>query len=367
MYESRIAAGQLMVTATEGFPPEIDALASRSLSQHGFLRAAWYQGGVERVGRTLLIRRSGGGIIAALPTVGFGPVIGRLRKISRAYWPFRAPLIAPDCNPYELAQALDHPALHSLGPVWRLGPARRDDPSVRLLIEAVQLTNWTVLARPAGTSWVIDLDAARTSGYPRASVAKKLRAAWRKLETLGQPRWVQVRGAQWNDGVLEAMGRIEAQSWIARSTDGSGAKFLTAQHRSVWQHVLGDPVLAQNLSATILMLDDRPIAFCFDLDDGPVRYGIAGSYAEEMKRFNVGKLVNYRSMDDAVAAGQSMLDLGAGDSGYKSEMGATEGYDLVDLLFVRHRPAALVMPRVWGEEVVPAPQVELPQRMRAHG
>ena len=86
-----------------------------------------------------------------------------------------------------------------------------------------------------------------------------------------------------------------------------------------------------------------------------------------MKRFNIGKLVNYRSMDDAIAAGQRSLDLGAGDSGYKSEMGATEGYELVDLLFVRHRPAALVMARMWGEEMVPAPQVELPQRMRAHG
>jgi CelD/BcsL family acetyltransferase involved in cellulose biosynthesis len=367
MYESRIAAGQLTVTATEGFPPELDALAGRSLSRHGFLRAAWYQGGAERAGRTLLVRRGGGGIIAALPTTGFGPVIGRLRKVSGAYWPFRAPLIAPDCNPFELAQALEHPGIHRLGPVWRLGPARLDDPSVRLLVAAARLTSWTVLARPAGTSWVVDLAAARAGGYPRASVAKKLRAAWRKLENMGQPRWLEVRGEGWNNGVLEAMGRIEAQSWIARGTDGSGAKFLTAQHRSIWQHVLGDPVLAQSLSATLLLLDERPVAFCFDLDDGPVRYGIAGSYVEDMKRFNVGKLANYRSMDDAIAAGQSVLDLGAGDSGYKSEMGAVEGYDLADLLFVRHRPAAMLMARVWGEELALPPQVELPERMRAHG
>ena len=367
MYESRIAADQLMVTATEGFPPEIDALATRSLSGHGFLRAAWYRGGCERAGRTLLVRRNGGGIIAALPTVGFGPAIGRLRKISGGYWPFRAPLLGTDCSPFELAQALEHPALNSLGPVWRLGPARRDDPSVELLLEAAQLTRWTVLARPAGTSWVIDLAALRARGHPRASVARKLRAAWRKLEGCGQPRWITVRGTGWNAGVLETMGQIEAQSWIARKTDGSGAKFLTPQHRAGWQRVLRDPVLAQHLSATILMLDDRPVSFCFDLDDGPVRYGIAGSYAEDMKRFNVGKLVNYRSLDDAVAAGQSVLDLGAGDSGYKAQMGAIQGYDLVDLLFVRHRAAALVMARMWGEKVVPAPAAERPQRTRAHG
>jgi CelD/BcsL family acetyltransferase involved in cellulose biosynthesis len=367
MYESRIAADQLMVTATEGFPPEIDALATRSLSQHGFLRAAWYQGGAERAGRTLLVRRSGGGIIAALPTVAFGPVIGRLRKISGAYWPFRAPLIANDCSPFELAQALEHRGIRDLGPVWRLGPARLDDPSTRLLVEAAQLAGWSVLARPAGTSWVIDLAAARANGYPRPSVARKLRAAWRKLEALGQPHWIAVRGEQWNYGVLELMGRIEAQSWIARRTDGSGAKFLTAQHRSVWLQMLGDPLLSRSLSAVILMLGDRPVAFCFDLDDGPVRYGIAGSHVEDMKRFNIGKLANYRSMADAIAAGQRVLDLGAGDSGYKAEMGALEGYDLTDLLFVRHRPAALLMARMWGEELALPAQIELPRRMRAHG
>ncbi|MFN3863730.1 MAG: hypothetical protein ACK4RT_05540 [Erythrobacter sp.] len=180
MHESRIAAGQLLVTATQGFPPEIDALAGRSLSRHGFLRAAWYRGGAERSGRTLLIRRGGGGIIAARPTGGLSPV-------------------------------------------------------------------------------------------------------------------------------------------IARTIDGSAARFLTAPHRSASQQVLGD----------------RPIAFCCDLDDGPVRYGIAASHAQDMKRCDMGKPVNIRARDDAIAAS--------------------------------HRPAARVMARVWGEEVLPEPQVELPQRMRARG
>ena len=86
-----------------------------------------------------------------------------------------------------------------------------------LLIAAAQLANWRVLSRPAGTSWVIDLNAARTAGYPRPSVAKKLRAAWRKLEEHGTLRWRYVRGADWNTAALEDMGRIEAQSWIART------------------------------------------------------------------------------------------------------------------------------------------------------
>ena len=356
MYESRIAADQLTVAAVEGFPPEINTLAARNLSGHGFLRAAWYAAGSPHSGRTLLLRRDAdSAVLAAIPTIAFGPVIGRARKVPGSYWPLRSPLFAPDCDVFELAHALDHTAARCLGPVWRVGPVRSDDPGTTLLVAAAQLANWTVLARPAGTSWVIDLNAARTAGYPRASVAKKLRAAWRKLEDHGTPRWRYVRGGDWDTGTLEDLGRIEAQSWIARTTDGSGAKFMTPAQRALWGHALGDPVLATNLAATILMLDDRPIAFSFDLDDGPVQYGIAGSYVEDLKRLNIGKLANYRAMEDAINDGQSIMDMGVGDTGYKEEMGAVEGYDMVDLLFVRSRTAAMMLAQAWGPEAPPAP------------
>jgi len=367
MYESRIAADRLTVAAIAGFPPEIDALAGRNLSGHGFLRAAWYRGSGQQQGRTLLVRRgeaanqssSGGEVIAAIPTVSFGPAAVGARKISGSYWPFRTPLIAPDCSAFELAQALEHPAARSLGPVWRMGPSRMDDPATMLMVAAARLAGWTVLTRPAGTSWMIDLAAARAENWPRASTARKLRSYWRKLEELGTPRWRHVRGDAWDASVLEGLGLIEAQSWIARSTDGSGAKFISSGQRAVWQHALTDPVIAQKLAATILMLDDRPVAFSFDLDDGPVRYGIACSYVEDLKRCNIGKLTNYRALEDAIVDGQTLMDMGVGDSGYKREMGAAEGCHMADLLFVRSRLAARLLANVWGTEITPPTDIAL--------
>lgn len=363
MYESRIAADHLKVAAIAGFPSEIDALADRNLSGHGFLRAAWYRGNGHQPGQTLIIRRGGeldDAVLAAFPTIAFGPAVARARKVAGSYWPFRSPLVAPDCSALELAQALSQStARNRLGPVWRVGPARSDDRTTQLLVEAAQMARWSVLSRPAGTSWVIDLEQARSQTHPSGSVPRKLRAGWRKLEALGTPSWRTIRGDQWDAGVLADLGRIEADSWIARTTDGSGAKFLTPDHRSVWQQALTDPALAQMLCATILMLDDRPIAFSFDLDDGPVRYAIAGSHAEDLKHCYIGKNINYRAMDYAIAAGQSLMDLGAGDSGYKREMGAAPAYDLVDLLFVRNRMAAKVLARVWG--------AALPSQDDAHG
>lgn len=356
MYESRIARGRLTVAAVEGFPPDIDALASRNLAGHGFLRAAWYAASAPERGRTLLLRRDAdGAALAAIPTIAFGPVIGRARKVPGCYWPLRSPLIAPDCDVHELAHGLDHSAARCLGPVWRVGPLRIDDPATRLLVAAAQLANWTVLARGAGTSWVIDLDAARAAGWPRPSTARRLERFGRRLAERGQVEWRHVRGAEWSPGVLEALGGIEAQSWIARTTDGSGAKFMTPAQRALWQHALGDPVIADKLVAAILLLGDRPVAFAFDLVDGERRYGIASSYAEDLKPFNIGKLANYRAMADAMAGGQRVFDMGVGDSGYKREMGAVPGHAMADLLFVRSRSAARVLAPAWGETLPPAP------------
>lgn len=354
MYESRIAAGHPTPSIVAGLAPEIDALAADNLAGHAFLRARWYGAGSPRPLRTLVLRGSDGRPLAAIPTAPFGPGLLGLRKVPGSYWPLRSPLIAPDCTAIELAEGLGSRAARGLGPVWRVGPARRDDAAAALLIAAAQQAGWTVIARPAGTSWVIDLDAARAAGeWPRRSTAKRLARAERRLATLGTVQWRNVRGADWNADVLDELGAVESASWIAAETDGKGAKFMAAHQRAAWRDALADPVLAGMLCATMLTIDGRAVAFSFDLDDGPVRYGIAGTYRSDYARYDVGKIANYRAVSDAIAAGQRLVDQGAGDSGYKREMGAVAGYDLADFLFVRSPLVARALARAWGDVLTP--------------
>lgn len=366
MYESRIAAGHLTVAARTGAAPALDVLGQRNLSGHGFLRAAWYAEGTPDALRTLVVWREDGTPIAAIPTAPFGPPIAGARKVPGSYWPLRAALIAPDCSSFELAQALGHPAAAaSLGPVWRVGPARADCPATQRLVDAARRARWSVLTRPAGTSWVIDLGAARKQGgWPRGSTASRLARIERRLASHGPVAWRHVRGQDWNDAVLDELAQVEAASWIATKTDGSGAKFLNLQRRAAWRAVLADPVLAGMLCATILTVEGRAVAFSFDCDDGPVRYGIAGSFRSDFAKSEVGKLANHRAVSDAFAAGATTVDLGAGDSGYKREMGAAAGYDLVDLLFVKSRTAARLVAKLWG---APLADDTRPARSPAHG
>lgn len=359
MFEGRIAASRLVAVEVEGFPPALDALAEHNLAGHGFLRAAWYRaslsacartGGADR-GRSLLVQRAGqhGAFpIAAIPTIPFGPALIGARRVAGAYWPLRAALIAPDCDPRELATALALPAARrALGPLWRLGPARADCPATARLAAAAEAVGWQVLARPAGECWVIDCAAARADGWPRASTAKRMARIERRLGQLGPVSWSRVRGADWSAAVLDELAAVEAASWIAARTDGRAAKFLHRHQRALWQEVLADPALAAMLCATILKVGGRPVAFSFDLIDGKVQYGIAGTYVQALARYEIGKLANHRALADAITGGIDLLDLGAGDSGYKRDMGARAGYALVDLLMVRPRPAARLIAPLW--------------------
>lgn len=364
MRHDKIADAFAKASIAPGFAPAIDELAGRNLSGDHFLRAAWFAATGGEDPRTLVLHDNGTPV-AALPTCLAGPALVGARKVPGIYWPHRGMLLAEGTTPEQLANLLRGRTGRMLGQVWRIGPMRGNDPGVAILSQAARLAGWRVLARPAGSCWVIDLAAARAEGWPRGSTAKRLRRYERNLAAQGVVGWRHVRGRDWSEQVLEELGRIEAQSWITRTTDGSDAKFLQPYQRAQWQCALADPVLAEMLCATILTLDNRAVAFCLDLDNGPCQYGIAGSYCADMAPFHVGKLVNYRVMADAIADGQDVLDLGSGDSGYKREMGAVEAYQLVDLLFARNPLVAAVLGRVWrgpkerGPAGHPAPEPPL--------
>lgn len=361
MYQEQISHAAWQADAVAGFPAEMDQLAERNYSGDTFLRAAWYRAASGEDAHTLVLREEGAAV-AAIPSCQLGPALLGARKVPGCYWPHRGVVMAEGLDPQRLVPLFKGSGARALGKVWRLGPVRGDDPSAALIRKAAELADWAVLARPSGSAWVIDLAAAAKDGWPRASTAKRLRRYDRNLAAVGKVSWQRVRGADWNEGVLEQLGQIEAESWVARQTGSGDPKFLHPEQRRQWLHALADPVLAQMLCATILMLDDRPIAFCFDLDNGLRKYGIAGSYAERFAPYHVGKMVNYRVMADALADGQTMLDLGSGDSGYKREMGAVEAYPLIDLLFVRSLILARILGRVWGKSPCVSDSCAEPQR-----
>lgn len=333
------------VELVDGFDAAIDRLAEATFAQKSFLRRQWFAAAAPDGGKTLLALAPDGSPRVAIPLAPAGPPIIGLGTVPGVYWPFRSALFALQTSRSELAAILAHPdSRAALGPIWRMGPVYADEPTSRAFVLAAKKAGWDVLTRNLGTSFVLDL----TQGdWPRSSTRKRLRRYRRKLEQRGGVRIETVRGGGWSTAVFDALEQIERASWVGTATDLSDAKFANPHNRAMWQAIVEDPPLAEALSATLLWLDERPVAFSFDLRAGPRQYAIASSYDEQFAECRVGQIVSYAQLIEARDGGCEAVDFGAGDGGYKREIGAEPASDIHDYLFVRSKPAAALLRMKW--------------------
>lgn len=330
----------------------IDAVAAADPAGHAFLRAAWYGAGDDDADlRTLVVRRRCGRPLMAIPTVPLGPAMLGARGVPGSYWPFRSVPVAPDAAPEELAHVFEHRTTSTaLGGVWRMGPVYADDRGAAGIVTAARAAGWTVLERSVGTSFLLDLGPMARGEWPSRSTRRRLAAYERRLAEAHGPVTIRtVRGADWSPEVIDTLRGIEADSWVCRDTDRSGAKFADPGLRRRWIAKLSDPVIAEALSATILSVGGTAVAYSFDLTAGSRQYGIATAYREGYAEFRPGRIVTVHQLLTAARAGVTEADLGLGDSGYKQEMGAVRGPQMVDYLFVRSGMTAAVLAHRWRD------------------
>lgn len=338
----------LTISVAAGVPEALDRLAGSLDLDHGFLRAAWFQ--AAGADSTLLVTGADGAPLAAFPTTRAGPAAIGARAVVGAYWPFRTVPISARLGAAQLEAMLADPrARAALGPLWRMGPFYEDDPAGARLIEAAPKAGWTILTRSLGNTFMLEVAELRAQGpWPRPSTLKRIRNYERQL---GEVSYERISGSDWSPAVFDALAEIEAASWIASRTDGSGAKFLNASSRAFWEKAAADPVLAEMMSALILRVDGTPAAFCFDLNVGTLQYSIAGSYDAAFAKLKPGKIATYRNIEWALERGITRIDWGAGDGGYKSEIGAVKGPRIVDCLFVRNAFVASMLRPRWERPV----------------
>ena len=342
MLHARIRAEGLPATAVEaGAPVLLDALAESAPAAHAFLRAAW----CDAAERTLVARASDGAPRAALPLKArrLGPF--RLDEVAGHYWPYRS---FPAADDAALEALLASPAL---GPMWRLGPVYADDTTLAALRRVAPGAGWRLLARSLGRAFVLDLKRLTADGpWPSTKTLRKNRWLERRLGEAGELTFATVTGPAWTPGILDVLAGIERQSWVAASPGGD-AKFLAPADRRGWERALADPALAAMLSGSLLHVGGEPAAFTFSVGHGPLRHYIANSYSARFADRSPGRILLYRDFQAAAEAGIERIGWGAGDPGYKREMGAVPGPEILDLLIVRG-PVRAALARLLWERLV---------------
>ena len=351
MLHARIDTQAAFVTVEEeaGASLALDRLAESAAGAHGFLRAAWFGAAADASLATLVARRADGAPVAAIPTVARGKGALRLREVPGSYWPYRSFPVASDASEAELAAMLASPAAcASLGRAWRLGPIYSDDPTGARLAAAARAAGWTLLRRRLATSYRIDLERLAADGpWPSTKTLRKNRWLERRLEEMGALEFRTVTGADWTAATFDTLAEIERGSWVGAKADPRDTKFIRPESRRLWERAIEDPVLAASLSCSLLHVGGVPAAFTFSIASGATRYFIANSYSERFAERSPGRILLYRDFQQAVEAGIETIGWGAGDPGYKTEMGAGPGPEILDYLIVRGSLLAALARPFW--------------------
>jgi len=343
-----VADGRIEAAIEPGASTALDLAAAADEGCHAFLRAAWFGAAAGDATVTTLVGRDplSGEPVAAIPLVErrFGPL--SVREVPGSYWPYRSFPMASAASEADLAALLASPAARAaLGRAWRVGPIYADDPAAARLAEAARLSGWTLLSRRLGTCFIVDLARLASAGpWPSSKTLRKNRWLERRLAEAGELEFRTVRGGQWDKAVFDLLAGIESESWVGRKADARDTKFLDPASRRVWERAVGDPVIADRLCCSMLHIGDVPAAFTFSLRCGDTLYFIANSYSERFAEGSPGRVLLYRDFQRAAEEGVVKIGWGAGDPGYKSEMGAEPGPDILDLLLVRGPIAALARP-----------------------
>jgi CelD/BcsL family acetyltransferase involved in cellulose biosynthesis len=326
----------MRATAFDGLSALIDAVAEQADEGYRFLRYQWFAAAIAAYGgraRTLIVERDGYPVIA-LPLAGFGPEAARLAAIPGCYWPFRGFPACADASDGAFDVLVDRLGQEVNG--LRIGPSYDGDPAVSGLIAAARRRRWVVLDRFVADSYLLDMAAAQRQGaWPRASTLKKNRFHEKHLADHGALDWRFLSGGDLAGGGFDQLATVEQKSWIAARTDGSDAKFTKRGHGAFWRQAAADPVIAEMMSAALLTVDGVPAAFSFDLNLGTLKYAIANSYDPAFAKHSPGRLLYYRNLVRALQQGMTKVDWGAGDSGYKSTIGAEPGPVIRDWLLLR--------------------------------
>jgi len=337
------ALSPAVVTATaEAGAVVCDRLGRLASDIHDFLRGAWFEAPSSSALLTVVARRQGKPV-AAIPLAvrGTGPL--RRKEVAGSYWPFRSIPIAESCGDDALKALL---ASKALGRVWRWGPVYADDPALARLSALAETANWTIARRRIATSYRIDLKRLTADdAWPTTKTKRKNRWLERRLAEQGELEFATVCGGGWSETVLDTLAAIEAESWVGEM--GGDAKFTCPDARRGWERVLADPELAKLLSCSILRIGGEPAAFTFSVTSGRTRYFIANSYSARFAAGSPGRILLYRDFAAAAAAGIETIGWGAGDPGYKTEMGAEPGPEVLDCLFVRGRLSGRLARAIW--------------------
>lgn len=329
---------------------EWQSLASALIPDSRFVTAAWihawsksflpFQNWMPPV-RYLTVRTSQGQLRAVFPFATQKQFGISVASLGGFYWPFRSPVI-PDRSGAETCEALATAFTRSRRTLaLRYGPVPETHAGIAGFNIALENQGWRLHRLDLGETFTVNLP--DTWQQFERSLGKNLRTNTSYYERkMGREGALEIRrvknttGPSWSETIRD-LGLIEEKSWQRR--EGGKLRFFGERNQSFWTNLLCESGYGDMVSVWLMYFNGEPVSFCFCLDCADVRYIVANNYAEHVHAYSTGSVLYRHVFRDAVESGViRCVNIGTGDSGYKSRWGAQPSFQLVD--WIAFRPGA---------------------------
>ncbi len=293
---------------------------------HGnpFLRAdvlACWEDGFDEPGsrRNVGLLHRDGDLVAALPLY---KARGRLRSMSRAH-----------SEPFDVVAIEDEEVIERL-PIWL-------DSLTMTYLYRVAASSPIMTAVPDHQRWLVQttfnspyVDLGSGMEQVRGGMSKDfqrtLRRRRRRLEEMGPLTVVEETTQEGADGLLDAGLRLEASGWKGER----GHAVLNDPTHDRWYRSMTEVAQeCQWLRLCGLYLDQRLIAFRYDLEVGDTRWGMLSAFDErsDVSSLSPGTLLLETVLENAASSGLGTYEFGAGNDSWKYEWNPSvrQVYDLL--------------------------------------
>jgi hypothetical protein len=122
--------------------------------------------------------------------------------------------------------------------------------------------------------------------------------------------------------MISDLNTIEAASWM--TTRGTGIpRFTNPDLRHFWSEMILRYLSPEDrIDCWVMSLHDKPVSFCFTLNDGQTRYVIANQYDNHVQDHRTGSTLYRYMLEEGIERGIQRFEFGDGDLHYKSLWGA---------------------------------------------
>ncbi len=288
--------------------------------------------------RYLTVRTGDGQLRAVFPFATQKQSAISVASLGGLYWPFRSPII-PDNSGAEASEALAYAFTHSWTALaLRYGPVPETHPGIASLNVALKNQGWRLHRLNLGETFAVNLP--DTWQQFEHGLSKTLRTNTyyyeRKMRREGELEIRHLKngtGMSWSETVRD-LGVVEGNSWQKR--EGGQLRFYGERNQAFWTNLLSGSGFGTMVSVWLMYFNGKPVSFCFCLDCAGIRHIIANNYAEHMRAYSTGSVLYRYLFRDAVESGTlRSVNIGMGDSGYKSRWGASPSFQLVDWIGFR--------------------------------